>query len=81
MNCGMGPIATASERTPAPLAYDRLLKLNDVKEVVGLGKTFIYKLIQEGQFPAPYKPGGTASRWSENEISDWLSACASQRLQ
>lgn len=75
------PVESAYERGQAPLHRDRLMKLNEVKEIVGLGKTLIYKLVQAGQFPAPYKPGGTTSRWSENEISDWLSACASQRLQ
>ncbi len=60
---------------------DRLLRLEQVKDVVGLGKTLIYRLIQSGEFPAPYKPGGSAARWSENEIVEWLAICASQRLQ
>ncbi len=62
-------------------ACDRLLRLDQVKHIVGLGKTLIYRLIQAGEFPAPYKPGGSAARWSENEIVGWLAICASQRLQ
>jgi prophage regulatory protein len=58
---------------------DRLLRLEQVKEVVGLGKTLIYRMINTGQFPSPYKPGGFATRWSENEILEWLSYCSSQR--
>ena len=33
---------------------DRFLKLDEVKRRVGLGKSMIYRLIQEEKFPAPY---------------------------
>lgn len=72
-------VSGEAERRGVLLRTDRLLKIDQVKDMVGLGKTFIYKLIQVGQFPAPYKPGGSASRWSENEIVDWLAMCAMQR--
>lgn len=51
---------------------DRLLRLDDVKVRVGLGRSAIYKLIQQGHFPRPYKPTRHASRWSETEISEWI---------
>jgi prophage regulatory protein len=51
---------------------DRLLKLNEVKRRVGLEKSMIYRLIQTGKFPEPYKVASCASRWSEHEISSWL---------
>ena len=60
---------------------DRLLRLDQVKEIVGLGKTLIYRLIGAGEFPVPYKPGGSVARWSENEIDLWLAACAARRVQ
>lgn len=50
---------------------DRLLRLNEVKELTGLGKTMIYRLMREDRFPQQYKPGGYASRWSESEITAW----------
>lgn len=75
------PILMNSAAMQPPVAHDRLLKLAQVKEMVGLGKTLIYRLVQAGEFPPPYKPGGSAVRWSENEILGWLSICASQRLQ
>lgn len=52
-------------------SYDRLLKLAEVKELTGLGKTMIYRLVRDGSFPQPYKPGGYASRWSESEVCAW----------
>jgi len=52
-------------------SLDRLLKLSDVIELTGIGKTMIYRLVRQGAFPQPYKPGGYASRWSEAEIRAW----------
>jgi prophage regulatory protein len=51
---------------------DRLIKLDEVKRRVGLGKTMIYRLIQQGKFPGPYKLSPFASRWSEREIIVWI---------
>lgn len=50
---------------------DRLIKLQEVRQLVGLGKTIIYQMIGEGRFPAPYKIS-TAARWSEHEIRFWI---------
>lgn len=66
---------TASSSIELPA--DRLLKLNEVLAITGLGKTMIYRLIGRGKFPQPYKPGGFASRWSEAEVRAWRE---SQRL-
>lgn len=51
---------------------DRFVKLDEVKRRVGLGKSMIYRLIQEGKFPAPYKLSTFASRWSDREITAWI---------
>lgn len=56
----------ASERT------DRLIRLAEVIDMVGWGRSMIYRKIRTGEFPAPYKPGGFSSRWSEREICEWL---------
>src|SRR3546814_15900956 len=51
---------------------DRFVKLDEVKRRVGLGKTMIYRLIQEGKFPAPYKLSHLPSRWSDRAIIGWI---------
>ena len=51
---------------------ERFLKIEEVKRRVGLGKSMIYRLIQEGKFPAPYKLSPSASRWSDREIIAWI---------
>jgi len=51
---------------------ERLIKLDEVKRRVGLGKSMIYRLVREEKFPAPYKLSPLASRWSETEIVAWI---------
>ncbi|GLV21912.1 hypothetical protein TomMM35A_17660 [Sphingobium sp. TomMM35A] len=51
---------------------DRLIRLEEVKRRVGLGKSMIYRLIQEGRFPPPYKVSPFASRWSDQEVAAWI---------
>jgi prophage regulatory protein len=50
---------------------DRALKLVDVIEIAGIGKTMIYRLERLGKFPQRFKPGGHSSRWSEKEVRAW----------
>ena len=51
---------------------DRLLRLPEVEEIVQLKKPTIYKLAREGKFPKPIKVGDRASRWSYNELMQWI---------
>ena len=58
--------------SPVPIDRDRLIMLKVVESIVGLKRKRTYKLIRESDFPAPYKPDGTGSRWSEAEFLTWL---------
>lgn len=40
-------------------------------EQVGLGRSAIYKMIREGNFPAPIKIGVQAVAWQESDIIEW----------
>lgn len=66
--------------TSLPLIRDRLIRLSDVMDIIGLGKTRTYEMIKAGEFPAPCKPGGSASRWSENAVLAWVADCMSQTV-
>ena len=52
----------------------RLLRLKQVCDKVGLGKSAIYDLIRFGDppFPAPIKIGSSTSRWVESEVDAWI---------
>jgi prophage regulatory protein len=51
-----------------PLAGPHLLRLADVKELVGFSRSTIYRLISEGQFPDRIHYGRTAVRWRAAEV-------------
>lgn len=49
----------------------RFLRLPDVQTRVGLSRSQIYRMIQNGEFPAPVKIGGHISVWADTEIHGW----------
>ena len=58
---------------------DRLLPIAVVMEIVGIGKTMIYRKMREGTFPRCCKPGGTSTRWSEREVRAWRDSVMAAR--
>jgi prophage regulatory protein len=56
----------------ASAAADKLIPLKEVCHIVGVGKSMIYKMIQQERFPSPYKPSPGAARWSEREVVNWI---------
>ena len=53
---------------------DRLLRLSEVQTRTALGRSTIYRLMRNGDFPEPLKIGARAVRWRESEIEEWLAA-------
>ncbi|RQZ14053.1 AlpA family phage regulatory protein [Burkholderia sp. Bp9031] len=52
---------------------ERLLRLRQVLEMVGLGKTTIYAMMKDGTFPRPRHVRGL-SLWVESEVQGWISS-------
>lgn len=52
----------------------RLLRLPDVIDRVGLGKTSIYCLEREGDFPPRVQLSARAVAWREDAIDTWLAS-------
>ena len=50
---------------------DRLLTVKEVLDMVALGKTKLYDMIQLEEFPEPIKLG-SLSRWSLLEVQEWI---------
>lgn len=50
----------------------RIIRLPQVQDMVGLGKTVIYEKIKTGNFPRQIKLG-RLSGWIEAEVQDWIS--------
>ena len=61
------------------LSQDALLRLNDVRALTGMGKTLIYRLIKNNQFPRQIHPAGARmSTWRKSEIENWIEEQASK---
>ncbi len=71
--------AAAAPRHVHIEAADRLLNLEEVKSIVGLGKTMIYRKMRAQEFPMACKAGGCSTRWSENEVRHWVAAQLANR--
>jgi len=53
---------------------ERLLRLPDVKDRVGLARSTIYLRVSNGTFPSPIKLGEHTVAWMESEITAWIDA-------
>ena len=50
----------------------RFLRLPDVKQASGYGRTAIYEKIRKGVFPRPYPLGARAVGWLAEDIDTWI---------
>ena len=48
----------------------RIIRLKEVMETTGLGRSSIYKYAQEGSFPKPVSLGGRSSGWVLDEVEE-----------
>ena len=49
-----------------------LMRLKEVKEYTGLGRSSIYKYMNNGDFPKSVSLGGRAIAWVDEEIIEWV---------
>ncbi|MEM8633987.1 MAG: AlpA family phage regulatory protein [Pseudomonadota bacterium] len=57
---------------------ERLLRLPEVMERVGLRRTAIYQRMREGRFPRSRSLGPRCTVWLESEIAAWVDAVAQE---
>jgi prophage regulatory protein len=63
--------------SPGKLGRDpneRALRLRQVSQLTGLGRSMIYQMQAEGRFPQRIKLGERAVGWLESEVREWLAA-------
>ena len=54
---------------------DRILRIAEVLETTGLGRSSLHRRVNDGTFPAPIRLGGDNSRavgWLQSEIDEWI---------
>ena len=62
-------------------ASDRILRLPEVINTVGLKKAEIYKRIARKDFPQQIHLGANVVGWSEREVQSWITAQLAARDQ
>ena len=80
------PQAKVAFRTDSPAANDptgeeprlTLIPIDQVMKRTSIGRTTIYQLVRQGEFPQPVKICG-ASRWVLGEVTDWIESLMSKR--
>jgi prophage regulatory protein len=51
---------------------ERALRLRQVSQLTGLGRSMIYQMQAEGRFPQRIKLGDRSVGWLESEVRAWL---------
>ena len=58
------------ESRPMP----QLLRLNEVLELTGLGRTTLYRLREDGDFPEGLKLSPKTVAWKLADIEEWINS-------
>ncbi len=53
---------------------DAILRIGDVCQRTGLGRTAIYELTRAGDFPVPVQITARATGWIASEVANWIRA-------
>ena len=48
------------------------LRLPEVLQITGMGKTFIYACMKDGTFPKQIQLGSRSVVWNEQEVIKWM---------
>jgi prophage regulatory protein len=70
---GCGDFAVLPLATSTRASSERLIRLPQVLDMIGLGKTMLYKMMKTGEFPQPRKIRHL-SVWVESEVQAWIDA-------
>ena len=74
------PLSSSTTQIENPSSFAQgLIKLDEVKRLVALSSSTIYKKISEGNFPKQVNVGSSA-RWYRHEVTDWVAEHAAQRV-
>ena len=57
----------------------KVIRLHQVMEMTGLGRSTVYKYVSESWFPKPISLGGRSVGWLESEVVEWVMARVSER--
>ncbi|KZY60194.1 AlpA family transcriptional regulator [Oleiphilus sp. HI0073] len=53
---------------------DHILRLKEVCEITGLGRSTIYELVRKEQFPKQVKLTARSVGWRQSQVVEWISS-------
>jgi prophage regulatory protein len=62
------PAQPSDAQDSAPTAF---LRMPSVMQLTGLGRSTIYRLMAQQQFPCPVRVGVRAVAWRRSELAQW----------
>ena len=54
------------------MAYQQLLRIDDVISRTGLSRSTIYRMMNDGEFPRSRRVGRQSVVWLETDIAEWI---------
>lgn len=51
---------------------EQIYRLNRIREITGLSRSWIYLAMKKGEFPEPIKLGKRAIGWPSSVIEEWI---------
>lgn len=53
---------------------DRVISIDDLCREITLGKSRIYEMVRDGEFPCPIQLSKGRVGWRESEVDDWIAS-------
>jgi prophage regulatory protein len=67
----MSQEAVDTKQLDPALNAQRLLRLAEVSKMLGIGRSTVYKYVNEGRFPSPVNVGYRSVRWKLADVLAW----------
>lgn len=58
---------------------ERLIRIDEVVEIVPYSRMHLYRLMHAGKFPRQVRLGGNRVAWLESEVMKWVAARVAER--
>ena len=60
-------------------ANERFIRLDELISKTGLGRSTIYRMMDNGEFPKPINLTSNKVAWLQSEINNWMQSKVEQR--
>ena len=76
---GAAPQGNGGQVTVTPARPGKLIRLPQVEDRTGLGKSSIYAGVKARTFPAPVRLSARAVAWKEQDVDEWIASRTTAR--